>query len=246
MTSLSPNGSIKVVSYDIWKTLLAGNKAFTAPRMQLLVERLGLTASIDQMVTAYRASDKHFNDNAEVTGLDGGMAERLAMMFDILGYPASQLPDTATMDELQASIGALRCRPEYMPPLLEQDLLETFDRIAALGIRQVLISNTGMDSGPVMRPVLGQLGILPRVEQAFFSAELGVAKPNPAIYKVVAEKLGAEPTSILHVGDNLRADYNGATAAGCQALHYATVSDVPHITHIRQLPGLLATAIGQH
>jgi putative hydrolase of the HAD superfamily len=48
----------------------------------------------------------------------------------------------------------------------------------------------------------------------FISTELGAEKPSPAAFAKVQEILGLPPGAILHVGDSLEHDYNGARAAG--------------------------------
>jgi putative hydrolase of the HAD superfamily len=50
------------------------------------------------------------------------------------------------------------------------------------------------------------------------SAEVGVAKPEPGIFLEAARRLDREPREILHVGDTQSDDYEGATAAGFDAL----------------------------
>jgi len=59
------------------------------------------------------------------------------------------------------------------------------------------------------------------IEQHFdaiaISGELGVAKPNPAIFQHVLDELRLQPHAAIHVGDNLGADVLGAQAAHFRA-----------------------------
>ena len=50
------------------------------------------------------------------------------------------------------------------------------------------------------------------------SGEAGAAKPDGAIFAHALETLGVEASEALHVGDNREADYDGARAAGIEAL----------------------------
>lgn len=52
-----------------------------------------------------------------------------------------------------------------------------------------------------------------------FSGQVGVAKPNPEIYKIVAKKLGVEPIECIYIDDD---DYRveGAKVAGMQTILY--------------------------
>jgi len=52
------------------------------------------------------------------------------------------------------------------------------------------------------------------------SAVVGVAKPDPAIFRIALDALGVlADRSVLHVGDSLRYDVAGAHAAGLQPVH---------------------------
>lgn len=47
--------------------------------------------------------------------------------------------------------------------------------------------------------------------------EVGVAKPDPAIFGLACERLELEPAAVLHAGDNLELDVAAALDAGHQA-----------------------------
>jgi putative hydrolase of the HAD superfamily len=52
------------------------------------------------------------------------------------------------------------------------------------------------------------------------SAVVGVAKPDPAIFRIALDALGVPAAgTVLHVGDSLRYDVAGALAAGLQPVH---------------------------
>jgi putative hydrolase of the HAD superfamily len=46
------------------------------------------------------------------------------------------------------------------------------------------------------------------------SGKLGVAKPDPRIFKAALDQAGADPGATVHVGDQLVNDVAGATASG--------------------------------
>ena len=53
------------------------------------------------------------------------------------------------------------------------------------------------------------------------STTAGVAKPDPAIFRLALESLGVPAgDTVLHVGDSLRSDVDGALAAGLQPVHF--------------------------
>ena len=76
------------------------------------------------------------------------------------------------------------------------------------------------------------------------SAVVGVAKPDPAIFRIALDALGvAADRSVLHVGDSLRYDVAGALAAGLQPVHmdphgFCPAPDGhPHVSSLAELAG---------
>lgn len=64
---------------------------------------------------------------------------------------------------------------------------------------------------------LAWTGLDPYFTAAVRAVDCGVRKPDPAIYRITAERLGVEPGRILHVGDHPAEDVDAARAAGLQA-----------------------------
>src|SRR6185437_3343017 len=73
MSSLT--SGIGAYSFDVWKTLLNGNRSFTEPRLRLLFDILGHPEiPVDALKRAYLQADKFYNDEAERQMLDFGLA----------------------------------------------------------------------------------------------------------------------------------------------------------------------------
>ena len=110
-------------------------------------------------------------------------------------------------DVLDALLGAIRFRayPE-VPGVLS--------RLRAGGARLAVVSNWDVS----LHDVLERTGLRPLVDAVVISAELGVAKPDPAIFRAALDRLGAGPDGALHVGDSLEDDVAGARAAGLEAV----------------------------
>ncbi len=69
-----------------------------------------------------------------------------------------------------------------------------------------------------LRVILEQLGIIRFFEHLFISSEIGCEKPHIRIFQSAVETMNADPAKCLHVGDDARADGEGARAAGLQSL----------------------------
>lgn len=95
-------------------------------------------------------------------------------------------------------------------------------------------------------------GLLPRIEHIIASGEVGVAKPDAAIFQRACAVFGVEPESAAYVGDRLATDALGAAAAGLlgvwldragtatpEQLAAARAARVPVIRGLAELPALL-------
>jgi putative hydrolase of the HAD superfamily len=111
------------------------------------------------------------------------------------------------------------------------ELYERFTRPAAWRIYDdvapalAALSGAGMRLGVIsnwderLRPLLDALGLAKHFEVIIVSCEAGCTKPAKEIFALAARSLGLAPGEILHVGDGVREDVQGARAAGFQAAH---------------------------
>jgi HAD superfamily hydrolase (TIGR01509 family) len=74
------------------------------------------------------------------------------------------------------------------------------------GVTTAILSNVGMDP----RSVLVRTGLAGLYDAEVFSFEVGVVKPDPAIFAIAAERLGLPAHELLMVGDTV--DDDGAAA----------------------------------
>ena len=81
------------------------------------------------------------------------------------------------------------------------------------GVRCYLATNQDERRGRLMHEQLGYGDLL---DGAFYSYELGLAKPDPAYFAAVADRLGVAPDRLLLIDDNA-ANVAGARSAGLDA-----------------------------
>jgi putative hydrolase of the HAD superfamily len=110
-------------------------------------------------------------------------------------------------DVEEALLAAVRFRayPE-VPAVLE--------RLRAGGARLAVVSNWDVS----LHDVLERTHLRALVDAVVISAELGAAKPDPAIFRAALERLGASAAGAIHVGDSVEHDVAGARAAGLEAV----------------------------
>lgn len=71
-------------------------------------------------------------------------------------------------------------------------------------------------NGPsrTQRPKIEQFNLAEYLDLLVVSEEVGVAKPDPAIFRIAMADLGVTPRETLFVGDSVEFDMRGALAAG--------------------------------
>ncbi len=95
------------------------------------------------------------------------------------------------------------------------------------GLKLGLVSNA-FDPPELLHRDLALLGVADRLDAAVFSSEVGRRKPDPLIFEVALQRLGADPGRSLFVGDTLATDVAGAEALGmhtCLALWFRADED---------------------
>jgi len=125
--------------------------------------------------------------------------------------------------------------------------------LRACGYRLGLISNT-MFRGAAHVADLRRFGLDGYFDALLFSADENKWKPNMAPFAHVLEALGVDAETAVFIGDDPANDVVGAQRAGMRAIHIRSsqrftipqgVQPDATITHLRQLPDLLAVWQGQ-
>jgi putative hydrolase of the HAD superfamily len=86
--------------------------------------------------------------------------------------------------------------------------------LRAAGARLAVVSNWDIS----LHDVLERTELRALVDTVVISAELGVGKPDPAIFRAALDRLGATAADAMHVGDSVEHDVEGARAAGLRAI----------------------------
>ena len=96
---------------------------------------------------------------------------------------------------------------------LEPGALELLQDLRQAGFRLGIISNFDLR----LREILKHVGVLDLFEQIIVSSQVGAEKPSPRIFEEALRRFAVEPAELLHVGDEEKADGEGARALGIQA-----------------------------
>ena len=119
--------------------------------------------------------------------------------------------------------------------------LDVVARLHAAGRRLAVVSNA---EGQVEQDLVAA-GFGAYLETVVDSHRVGVAKPDPRIFAIALERLGAGAEQALYVGDVPAYDVAGARAAGMPAVLldpwgiHTDVTDAVRIASLSELPALL-------
>ena len=133
--------------------------------------------------------------------------------------------------------------------------LKAFDDVApalsVLKARQLtlgLISNIARNGDELV----ADLGLTDQIDFTVTSADVGVEKPNPAIFAAALSKAVAEPHETVHVGDQPTSDIEGALAVGIRPVLldrdgiHPGYNRCPRAETLTDIPDLLKAYPNQH
>lgn len=117
---------------------------------------------------------------------------------------------------------------------VDRDLLTVVDRLRGAGTPVALLTN-GTDTIP---DELEELGVAGRVDAVFNSAEIGLTKPDPAVFIHVCEQLGVEPAQVFFT-DDTEGHVRSAGRLGMVARLYEGLGPfLGHLSEVGLDPGL--------
>ncbi len=241
---------IRTVLFDVDYTLLKPGDVFQAQGYRRNGEEFGLrldparwplaVRAAAQVVWAHRARDGHEHDMELIPAVTRAIVDQLA--------GDELIPETAAAREACARHVAQEWwRLENYS--LYDDVLPCFSALHAAGLRIGLVSNTSRSLGEVV----SRFGLTEYVDACLASADIGVMKPDPAIFTAALQELSAVAAQTAMVGDSLHDDVHGALAAGLGLAVLLDRGDLdetpgtqrrhePTIASLRQLPPLLGSS----
>lgn len=219
-------GAIEVVTFDYWDTLVrAEPPPFRQARLDVWAETLhrhDRSLPVDRIESVLRLVFEDFTaawqSNRQYTATD---AARAALeRFEREGEPPF---GPRLTDELVAAFAGAG---SDVVPELTPAIAATLDALRSAGVRLGIVCDVGLTPSVTLRRALDAHGLLEAFDHWAFSDEVGVYKPDPAIFEHALEGLGAVPPQrAAHVGDLRRTDIAGAKAMGMTAVRYRGVAD---------------------
>lgn len=185
------------LSFDLWNTLIKPNPAYKAARTKLLSQRFDIEES---RVEQAHIKLKKLLDEMNNHGISLGARECWEMMCVALGGRRD--------DHLFQSMQTIAYEHA---PFIEPALVRWFNGLAH-DFNVSILSNTNMISGQTLLAILRKHGIDTSKVKAYFSDEIGLAKPNVRFFEYLEFPVDADGAA--HVGDTFVTDGIGAQQYG--------------------------------
>jgi len=121
---------------------------------------------------------------------------------------------------------------------------EALPALAALRARGVSTAVATNTNRPLAERLLGRAGLLPAVDALACADEAGAGKPDPAVVRLAAARIGVSLPDALFVGDS-RYDEGAALAAPVRFVGYRFGRGV-RVESLAEIPALLDAAHPMH
>jgi HAD superfamily hydrolase (TIGR01549 family) len=225
--------STRIVTFDAGQTLVELDLDFLARRAALrgvVVEPAALHIAEPAAWQRYDAL------------VDAGELDHPALWRDLMAHLLATAG--ATGDVAGAAAWLYDQQPQmnlFRKPVA--GMVELARELATHGVRVAVLSNS--EGG--LAELLAEVGIADAFELVVDSTRVGLAKPDPRIFRHVVDSLGAGDGDYVHVGDSWAADIEGALGAGWDAIWFGRrahdVAD-PRVRAAHDAAGVRA-ALGQ-
>ena len=140
----------------------------------------------------------------------GHITEPMALMRDFVRCAGI----TISEDELHALCEGRMARVREIVTNVRPEVLDTLRELKRRGHKLCLVSNA--DAIDVLPWADSPLA--PLLDEAIFSCDVHLQKPDPAIYLLAASRVGARPEDCVFVGDGGSNELAGAKAVGMRTV----------------------------
>jgi FMN phosphatase YigB (HAD superfamily) len=238
-----PDRGIEAVTFDFWNTLVwEAPGQLVEGRLRAwagLLEEAGVPTEAGRLAAAHEAAFAEYQA-AWKANRQYVVADATARMLAVLELDA----DDALRDALTRSFGEAGAATDLH---LADGVGDCLRSLRAQGTGLGIVCDIGLTPSSTLLGLLDRWGLLELFDGWAFSDVVGVYKPEPEIFLVALEQLGAEPAQAAHVGDRFRTDVAGARGLGMVSVRYAGVYDDPDegeeadvvVRHLDELPAAL-------
>jgi len=228
---------IKAIFFDWFNTLAR----YEPPREELhsrILHEFGIEMPPGEIITGILAADRYFFDENALSPVEKRNLEEKTEVYchyqDIILTEAGIKVDKELLLKIMKREQQLF---EGVTFTLFDDVLSTLKTLKEQNFILGLLTNATKDMISVHR----KLGLKPYLNFVVTSEEVGVDKPNPAIFLAALDRAGVSASEAVHVGDQYKLDVVGAQGVGINPIlidrfnFYPKVTDCPRISSLSEI-----------
>ncbi|MCU1449954.1 MAG: hypothetical protein JWP02_2124 [Acidimicrobiales bacterium] len=210
------------MSFDFWNTLVYEPQGHLRSRRldawAGILEEAGFACEREQLHAVFDSSWERY--------VASWKANQQYQALEAAEHVVEQLGFEVPADVRDALLEAFRTAGNEADLRLTDGVAECLRFLKNAGLRTGIVCDVGMTPSTVLRAHLERHGVLDLFDTWAFSDEVGVYKPDPAIFRHTLEGMGGlAPERVAHAGDLRRTDIAGARAMGMVAVRYTGVFD---------------------
>ncbi len=202
---------LRAISFDLWFTLIwekypEDEELYTdlrASSIQNVLRARGYEVPKELILRVYRSLGH--------SKMVLSVGELASIVSTALGFRDKEL-----VEEIAR---AYETSTDSFTPRLNEEATEVLPKLKKAGLKVAVVSNTSFTARGVRR-LLNNVGIGEYVDYVLSSSDVGLAKPQRAIFLKLLEHLGYEGSEVVHVGDSCVDDILGALSSGLRAIYY--------------------------
>ncbi len=213
----------KHYSFDFWSTIAFSNPKFKSERTKYFSNLFDYKIEQNLITKVFAEVGKNYNDIIE----SGGQTLSVDALYDSVFQKLNVNPGLS-IKNIKSDVFEIFLK---YPPLIAADFFTFLNSINLNSTSISITSNTAFIPGQVIETFLKENNLLNKFSFCIFSDLESVAKPNVEIFNRLLSKItsnGVEPKEVMHIGDNLIADYSGANKAGLSAFHLISNKPLIH------------------
>jgi putative hydrolase of the HAD superfamily len=202
---------IRAIVFDVGGTLIYPADP-VGETYAKFARRHGLKLHAESTTTAFREAMKSSAPRPKGTIPTDGNDRVWWKQVVTLSMPDKSFAETPAFETFFEEVYLYFAKPDAWG--IYPEALEVLETLRDRAVDLVVLSNWDAR----LHSVLDGSGLGEYLPQRFISAELGWEKPDPAIYRHVAEILRISPAAMLSVGDDPKNDVEGPKKAGWRAV----------------------------
>lgn len=209
---------VKHISFDIRSTLLLANQEFKKKRIQFFYENCNPNSlSLEAVTKVFKDVDEEVDAVCEWIGASYQSDWLYGHVLFRLGYKF----DTQVINNLYKEVEEIIA--QNLPTHCHEETVNSLESLHNMGYTINALSNTGFIKWETLKKILEKTNIAPFISFEKFSDQVGYSKPDmhtfDAVYQEanIVHNKNLTKKEVLHIGDNFRADIQGAQRYGFQA-----------------------------